>query len=152
MRWCACASAHSTLLLCAAGQGRELRQYYLDDQGDLGPHVQPALGQGQARAALAQLLDYWRQGMAQPLPYAPRTALAIFQAGADKRREKAAGSWYGSEYSYSEAGEDSYQLVFRGADPLADGQRWQQFEQTSLAVMSLLTSGQLPATDGEEPA
>jgi Exonuclease V gamma subunit len=68
------------LLLCAAGQPRQLWQLYLDDEGDLGPHLRPALGQQQARQALARLVDFYLAGMQQPLAYAPRTALAIFQA------------------------------------------------------------------------
>ena len=140
------------LLLCAAGQPRQLWQLYLDDEGDLGPHLRPALGQQQARQALARLVDFYLAGMQQPLAYAPRTALAIFQAEEEKRAEKAWQSWNGSDYSYAEAGEDSHQLVYRGRDPLADGQRWKAFEHTALSVMSLLTLGDVPSREDEENA
>lgn len=137
------------LLLAASGQGRELWQLYQGEDDKLGPYLQPALDEQAAKDALRQLVRLYLQGLQQPLPYAPRTALAIFQAAADERQEAAASSWYGSDYSYAEAGEDSHQLVYRGADPLADPQRWRQFEQTSLAVMSLLTTGTVVA---DEPA
>ena len=140
------------LLLCAAGQPRQLWQLYLDDEGDLGPHLRPALGQQQARQALARLVDFYLAGMQQPLAYAPRTALAIFQADVEKRAEKAWQSWNGSDYSYAEAGEDSHQLVYRGRDPLADRQRWKAFEHTALSVMSLLTLGDVPSREDEENA
>ena len=129
------------LLLAASGQGRELWQLYQGEEDNLGPHLQPALGEQAAKAALAELVRLYLQGLQQPLAYAPRTALAIHQAAADARLEAAASSWYGSDYSYAEVSEDSHQLVYRGRDPLAGEASWQRFEQTSLAVMSLLTSG-----------
>jgi exodeoxyribonuclease V gamma subunit len=130
------------LLLCADAKPRALWQLYLDEEGDLGPHLQPALPQEQARQALGALVGLYLQGLQQPLPYAPRTALAIHQAAADGRQEAAASSWYGSDYSYAEASEDSHQLLYRGRDPLAGQAHWQRFEQTCLDVMSLLTRGQ----------
>lgn len=136
------------LLLCAAGHPRALWQLYQDPQDDLGPHLQPALSAAAASTALAQLVRLYLQGLQQPLPYAPRTALAIYQADAHARQEAAASSWYGSDYSYAEASEDSHQLVWRGCDPLADPERWQRFEQTSLQVMQLLTTGH--AASGEQ--
>ena len=139
------------LLLGAAGKPRALWQLYEDDEGRLGPHLQPALSPEAARAALAGLVALYREGLQQPLAYAPRTALAIHQASSKGREDAAASSWYGGDYSYAEGSEDSHLLIYRGRDPLADEQRWQQFQRTCLAVMQLLTTGALQA-DGQDDA
>jgi len=84
----------------------------------------------QARQHLAELLELYRQGLQQPLPFYPKSAWALAAPGGGYG--KALAKWTGGNRpAYGERADPAYRLALRGvADPL--GGPFQHIAQTVL--------------------
>ncbi len=142
------------LLANAAGEGRPLLQFFDDGAGNHGPHALPALPAGQAKNALKALLHLRFQGLQAPLPFAPYTGWAIYNAEADKREKAGRDKWNGSERSWGERNGEALQLALRGADPFASAATTNRFIHNSLLIFTALREGRvLPESpEGEDRA
>lgn len=86
------------------------------------------------QALLATLLDLYRAGLHQPLPFFPRTSLAFVDPGGRDPRAAARAQWEGERYGNGsgypgEGSQPYYALAFRGAEPFDDA-----FGRVALAV------------------
>ncbi|QJD69524.1 exodeoxyribonuclease V subunit gamma [Xanthomonas campestris pv. badrii] len=138
------------LLLRAAGEQVPYVRFFEHDDG-LGPHpidAQP-LAPAQAKAALGELLQLYRQGLQAPLPFAPYSSWKYHQAARsddlDKAIKDAAGQWQAS-FGWSESHSPELRLVHRGRDPFADAQRFSAFATTSHRLYDLLERANTDAT------
>lgn len=138
------------LLANAAGARLPLVQFH--DSGDgPGPHVLEALDEGQARAALRQLLALQAQGLREPLWFAPYTGWDIWNAEPEKRRTAGWKRWHGDgNGGWAEGEGEAIRLALRGRDPFAGQADYQRLEQTSLRIYDLVRRGHARADDGEE--
>jgi len=135
------------LLANAAGDPLPRVEFHDAGEGGLGPHVQPALPAAQAQAALRLLLRLRRQGLREPLRFAPYTGWVIYTHPGEKQRAEAARQWYGSERSWGESSSEAWQLVLRGNDPFTDEQRYAELVRTSLQVFTAVREGRALADD-----
>ncbi|WP_313460120.1 exodeoxyribonuclease V subunit gamma [Stenotrophomonas sp.] len=131
------------LLANAAGDALPLVQFF--DAGDdgLGPHVLPAPGQAQARAALSALLQLRERGLREPLPYGPYTGWAVFNAPAAKRHAEGAKQWHGGDRSWGEGSGEAYQLALRGQSLFNDEARYADLLQISFTVFRAVRQAQV---------
>ena len=133
------------LLLRAAGHTVPYQRFCEQEDG-LGPHPMDAepLPQAQARAALAELLGLFRNGLQAPLAFAPYSSWKFHQAARqgdlDKAIKDAAVQWQ-ADAGWSESAAPAQRLVNRGRDPFADPQHFLVFADTSQRLYSLLTQG-----------
>ncbi|MBN8798655.1 MAG: exodeoxyribonuclease V subunit gamma, partial [Stenotrophomonas nitritireducens] len=133
------------LLANAAGVPLPLLQFIDAGDGGFGPHVLPPPSAEQARSALKALLQLRWQGLQAPLPFAPYTGWAIYNADPDKREKAAREKWYGSERSWGERDGEALQLALRGADPFADAATTNRFIHNSLSIFTALREGRVLA-------
>lgn len=87
---------------------------------------------GDARAELAKLLSYYREGLSRPLHFFPKSSWALaLAAHSGKGESQVHGRWHNSRNpAWGESADPSYQLALRGlANPLDDA-----FRQLSLAI------------------
>ena len=85
-------------------------------------------------ALLSRLLDFYRQGLRQPLPHFPATSreyLTRLGKGAlpEVALAKARVVWEGDEFRAGEGADQYYRLCYRGLDPLSQG-----FTEVSAAI------------------
>jgi exodeoxyribonuclease V gamma subunit len=133
------------LLANAAGVPLPLLQFIDAGDGGFGPHVLPPPSAEQARSALKALLQLRWQGLQAPLPFAPYTGWAIYNADPDAREKTAREKWHGSERSWGERDGEALQLALRGADPFADPATTNRFIHNSLLVFTALREARVPA-------
>ncbi|MCD7098446.1 exodeoxyribonuclease V subunit gamma [Stenotrophomonas sp. MMGLT7] len=142
------------LLLRAAGERAPYVRFFEHEDG-IGPHpMDPEpLSQGQAQAALAELLRLYHHGLQAPLAFAPYSSWKYHQAALaddlDKAVKEAAAQWQAG-FGWSESAAPELHLVHRGADPFADAQRFAAFAATSQRLYSLLERGE--PGDSPDPA
>jgi exodeoxyribonuclease V gamma subunit len=133
------------LLANAAGVPLPLLQFIDAGDGGFGPHVLPPPPAEQARSALKALLQLRWQGLQAPLPFAPYTGWAIYNADPDAREKTAREKWHGSERSWGERDGEALQLALRGADPFADPATTNRFIHNSLLVFTALREARVSA-------
>jgi len=142
------------LLLRAAGE-RTPYQRFFEYEDSLGPHAMDPelLPQAQARTALSELLDLYRQGLQAPLAFAPYSSWKYYQAARngdlDKAIKDAAAQWQ-TDSGWSESAAPAIRLVNRGRDPFADLQYFIAFATTSQRLYSLLERGRIDAAPDAE--
>lgn len=135
------------LLANAAGPALPLVQFHDAGYGGPGPHVRPPIDPAQARAALSHLLLMRRYGLREPLPFAPYSSWAFFDAaGVDPGRcvkglAAAEKKWRGSAYAFAEGEGDAIRTALRGRDPFADADARLQFADTALSIFLAVTQG-----------
>lgn len=128
------------LLASAAGLDLPLVQFHDDDH--VGPHVRAALDPGQARTVLRHLIALRTQGLRAPLPFAPYSAWAFFDApDMEKGLKAAAARWYGSERSWAEGNGDALRLTLRGRDPFTDDATRLRFVDLAMGIYGAVQSG-----------
>jgi len=139
------ASGLDWLLVNASGQALPMLQFFADEYGQYGPHTLPALTQTQAQSALELLLQQYIHGQ-QALPlYTPRAGWHIYQAPVLKRENVARDYWYGgqNDHSWGDFKSLKMKLAFRGADPLANRARLQQFIHNCCLIFTALREGRV---------
>ena len=140
------------LLLRAAGETAAYVRFYQHDDG-LGPHPMDSvpLPPAQARAALAQLLALYRDGLRAPLPFAPYSSWKYHQAARDDDFDKAikdAAAQWQAGVGWGESVDLPWRLVTRGRDPFDDPATFATFASTSHRLYCLLERGEPgPALD-----
>ncbi len=140
------------LLASAAGVGMPLVQFHDAGDAGVGPHVRAPLQVGQAREVLRHLLALRRDGLCEPLPFAPYSGWELFRAAPDleKGLKAAAGKWYGSERSWAEGEGEALRLALRGRDPFADPATRLRFVDLAMAIYLAVTEGVVHAgTDAD---
>jgi exodeoxyribonuclease V gamma subunit len=140
------------LLLCAAGQGRELVQFDDRRQAGLGPHLRAPIDVETAREALRRLLQLRAWGLREPLPFAPYTGWTWYEGqtrldeGASPRAnsktpwERAQEQWH-AERGFSEGATDALRLALRGRDPFADEGVGEDFRAIARIVFDAVCHG-----------
>jgi len=93
----------------------------------------------QCREHLETLLRIYWNGFSRPLPFFPESSfcyaeqLIVKEAPPEKALARARGAWTGSDFHRGESRDLSYQLCFRGVEPLAG-----DFESLAAAVFGPL--------------
>ena len=142
------------LLLHAAGHALPCFEFHDTDAAGVGPHLRPALSQAAAIDALRTLLTLRRQGLQQPLPFAPYSGWALF-AEEDPARgvDKAAAKWRGSgNGGWAEGAGDALRLALRGRDPFADDAALRDFARLAGLVFGAVVHGAAAPIDVGEAA
>jgi exodeoxyribonuclease V gamma subunit len=104
--------------------------------------VLPALARAEARERLGVLLQLYRRGLREPLPFFPKSAWTLLNSGEYRARTK----WEGSPDFAGESQDPAYRLAFRGlGDPLGG-----DFEELANAVFGSLSGNEAKA--GNEQA
>ncbi len=130
------------LLANAAGLELTLVQFHDAGYGGPGPHERAPIDPAQARAALSHLLLMRRYGLREPLPFAPYSSWAFFDAASYEKGFKAAeAKWRGSTYAFAEGEGDAIRTALRGRDPFADKDARLQFADTALSIFLAVTQG-----------
>ena len=131
------------LLASAAGLGMPLVQFHDAGDAGVGPHVRAPLEAGRAREVLRHLLALRRDGLREPLPFAPYSGWELFRAAPDleKGLKAAAAKWYGSERSWAEGEGEALRLALRGRDPFADPAARLRFVDLAMAIYLAVTEG-----------
>ena len=155
------------LLARAAGLELPLFEFHEGEAG-VAAYPRPAIERNQAIAALRHLLALRAGGLRQPLPFAPYSGWAFFNAEDLRRGVLAARQkWHGDGRAgaWAEGHGEALRLALRGRDPFADLQALRAFAATSRAIFSAVTAGaiddgaladfdglELPDDDGSEEA
>ncbi|MBI5277368.1 MAG: exodeoxyribonuclease V subunit gamma [Burkholderiales bacterium] len=129
------------LLLCAAPPAGAAASVSLLSRD--GSRQFCAMSADEARAALAVMVGYYRQGLRGPIPFAPKTAWTLVQHGEFKARQ----TWTGSDFYFGEKEKPGYALALRGREDLPDDP---MFEETASAVFGAIPSIFMPWM-GEPP-
>jgi exodeoxyribonuclease V gamma subunit len=130
------------LLLCAAGQDTPFMEFHDNGSGGLGPHPRPALPQADAIAALRRLLALHRDGLRQPLPFAPYSSWKLFNAKTtDNGVRDAANQWRGNFRGWAEGQSEALRLALRGRDPFANLEALREFARIAGVVFGTLNTG-----------
>ncbi|MEO8161450.1 MAG: exodeoxyribonuclease V subunit gamma, partial [Arenimonas sp.] len=150
--------------LLARAHGIELPfvEFHEDKQRGVGPHLREAITRETAIAALRALLALREEGLRRPLPFAPYSGWALFDA-ADRGRgiKDAAGKWR-NERGWSEGDSDAHRIALRGRDPFADAEALREFARVTGLVFGAVMEGEpapidldgigLPDVDDEDAA
>ncbi|HLT44533.1 MAG TPA: exodeoxyribonuclease V subunit gamma [Luteimonas sp.] len=130
------------LLASAAGKALPMVEFHDDGNGDLGPHVRDALDPAQAKEALRMLLKLRRQGLREPLVFAPRSAWKFHDAANGERGIQAARSqWLGGPRHWGEGTQPAWQLALRARDPFSDAEALRQFLWNAGVVFTVVEQG-----------
>ena len=130
------------LLATAAGIEMPFVEFHNDGDSGIGPHLREAISREQALDSLRELIALRREGLQQPLPFAPYSAWALFDADAPERGLRdAAKKWRGSERGWAEGDGDAIRLALRGRDPFADAASAAEFARIAGIVFGAVTRG-----------
>lgn len=132
---------HHLALCLAAPPGVDLRTQWLARHDTLA--FAPV---ADAQAHLATLLALYRQGLAEPLPFFPRSAWALVDSG--DNLAKAAAAWTPSERRWAEGADAAYRLALRGRPELLD----RSFIDLAHRVFDPLRQSLAAAAAAQEPA
>ncbi len=139
------------LLASAAGLEQPLVQFHDDTEHGIGPHPRSPLAVGQAKDVLRVLLSLRQKGLAEALPYAPRSGWAYFNAKSPPAGVRAAAAcWHGGVNRWAEGDSDALRQVLRGRDPFAEASLLRQFVNITSIVFKAVTRGAIH--DGALPA
>lgn len=137
------------LLAVAAGAGLPFVEFHEDKVAGLGPHVRADLPRDAAIEALRRLLALRAEGLRRPLPFAPYSAWALFDApDPEKGARAAAARWRGSARTWGEGSGEALRLALRGRDPFADAASLQAFADTAYAIYGAVVHGVAAAAPG----
>ena len=135
--------------LLATAAGVDLPFVEFHDAGDagVGPHARDPLSPESAIDALHALIALRRDGLQQPLPFAPYSAWELFnEIDVERGIRNAANRWRGSERQWAEGDGEALRLALRGRDPFADAKAVQAFADLSFIVYGAVTQGEpMPA-------
>ncbi|GGD50529.1 exodeoxyribonuclease V subunit gamma [Pseudoxanthomonas indica] len=132
------------LLASAAGLAQPMVRFHQDEH--VGPHPRAPLDPQQAHAALAQLIGLYKQGLEEPLPFAPYSGWALLQARSAESGLKAAqAQWHSEGDRWSEGDDPAWRLALRGRDLFEDEVVTDTFVGLSQHIYGLLLHGGAPA-------
>lgn len=104
----------------------------------------PALERAVAREHLGELLQLYRRGLREPLPFFPKSAWILLNSGEHRARAK----WEGSPDFAGESQDPAYRLAFRGlGDPLGG-----DFEELANTVFGPISGAGVSTTDEQAEA
>lgn len=132
------------LLLRAAGVDAPFVEFHATGGPGIGPHLRDPIPREAAIDALRALLALRREGLQQPLPFAPYSGWALFDGREDPPRalKQAASKWRGSgNGSWAEGAAAALQLAMRGRDPFSDAAAMQDFARVSGIVFGAVHDG-----------
>ncbi len=141
--------------LLATAAGVELPFVEFHDGGDagIGPHVRDPISRESAIDALRALLALRREGLQQPLPFAPYSAWELFtEPDLERGVRKAAARWRGSERQWAEGDSDALRLAMRSRDPFADAAAMNEFADLAYTIYGAVERGEVataPVIDGD---
>lgn len=150
------------LLARAHGIGLPFVEFHEDRQRGIGPHLREAITPEAAIDALRALLALRGEGLRRPLPFAPYSGWALFDA-TDRARgiKDAAGKWR-NERGWSEGDSEAHRIALRGRDPFADVEALREFARVTGLVFGAVMEGKpapldidgidLPDVDDEDAA
>ena len=131
------------LLASAAGVELPFVEFHEDAEAGIGPHVRPPLSRESATDALHALVALRRDGLRQPLPFAPYSGWELFTASMPERGlQLAANRWRGSQRSWGEGDSEALRLALRGRDPFADAAAAEEFAELAFVIYGALTRGE----------
>ena len=134
------------LLATAAGVDLPFVEFHEAEGGGVGPHLREPITRDTAMNALRALLALRAEGLRRPLPFAPYSGWALFDATAtDRGVQDAAKKWRGHERGWAERDSDALRLALRGRDPFGDAASLQDFARITGIVFGAVTRG-VPAT------
>ena len=136
--------------LLASAAGVDVAFVEVQDMGDLGidAHVRPHISQDAAIDALRSLVVLRRDGLQQPLPFAPYSGWELFSAeDAERGIRNAAARWRGGDRQWGEGDSDAIRLALRGRDPFADAASRDEFARITGLVFGAVTRGEPAAID-----
>ncbi|GHC03942.1 exodeoxyribonuclease V subunit gamma [Thermomonas carbonis] len=151
------------LLASAAGFDVPFVEVRDDVDAGIDAHVRAPLSQGEAIDALRSLMTLRRDGLQQPLPFAPCSGWELFSAEDSERGiRNAAARWRGGDRQWGEGDSDAIRLALRGRDPFADPAALRDFARITGIVFGSVTRGipmaielgdaMLPDDDAEDAA
>lgn len=134
------------LLARAAGVELPFVEFH-DIEGDIGPYTRNALSRDDAIEALRALLALRREGLQQPLPFAPYSGWELFSAKTvNAGIGNAAKKWRGNgNGGWAEGSADALRLALRGRDPFDSTEALRGFARVTGIVFGAATCG-LPAS------
>jgi len=136
------------LLATAAGIDTPLVEFHEDKQHGVGPHPRKPVPREAARDALRALIGLRVEGLRRPLPFAPYSGWALFDADTPERGvQDAARKWRGQERGWAEGDSHALRLALRGRDPFADAAALHEFARITGIVFGSVTSGYAVALD-----
>ena len=136
------------LLACATGIELPFVEFHEIDGNGVGPHPRPPISHEQASDALRVLLEYRNEGLRRPLPFAPYSAWALFDAPAPPLgMRRAADKWRGSERQWSEGGSDAWQLALRGRELFVEESLTDEFVKLTGDIYGALMFGATKSFD-----
>ena len=132
------------LLLRAAGHDLPFDDFHETPDAGVGPFRRDPLGRDDAIAAVHTLLALRRDGLRQPLPFAPYSGWELFAADSAARGvAKAADKWRGrGDGGWAEGADDALRLALRGRDPFDDDAALREFARISGLVFGAVQRGQ----------
>ncbi|HEY1034527.1 MAG TPA: exodeoxyribonuclease V subunit gamma, partial [Pseudoxanthomonas sp.] len=134
------------LLARAAGVELPFVEFH-DIEGDIGPYTRNALSRDDAIEALGALLALRREGLQQPLPFAPYSGWELFSAKTISAGiGNAAKKWRGNgNGGWAEGSAEALRLALRGRDPFDSAAALRDFARVTGIVFGAATCG-LPAS------
>lgn len=130
------------LLASAAGIESPLVEFHEREDG-VGPHLRQPIPRETAVGALRALLALRADGLRRPLPFAPYSGWALFDADTPERGlQDAARKWRGGERQWAEGDGDALRLALRGRDPFADADSQREFARIAGIVFGAVTKGE----------
>ena len=136
------------LVLSALGDAREVIAFADLGKAGVGPRTMRRHAQDDARDALRWLIGLMRQGLAEPLPFRPRTAWKWAEEAAkhgdESRADDAAAQIWISREGEGEGTDVWTAVALRGAAPFDDDQATLRFGALSRAIFDALTEARVP--------
>jgi exodeoxyribonuclease V gamma subunit len=131
------------LLASAAGLDVPFVEVQEDVDAGIDAHLRARIAQDDAVAALRSLIALRREGLQQPLPFAPYSGWELFATRDDVAigLKKAAGKWRGNERGWAEGDIDAIRFALRGRDPFLDAASLHDFARISGIVFGAVTRG-----------
>ncbi|WP_440223428.1 exodeoxyribonuclease V subunit gamma [Dokdonella sp. MW10] len=100
------------------------------------------IGAEEARALLSKLVALRDRGLREPLPFAPYSGWALFDAPNMERGLAAAQKkWAGNERGWSEGQGEALRLALRGRDPFTDEATQVAFVDHAMTIFNAVVSG-----------
>jgi exodeoxyribonuclease V gamma subunit len=134
------------LLASAAGIDLPFVEIRDDEERGIDAHPREPVSRDAATDALRALLALRREGLQRPLPFAPYSSWALFDAdtpahGVQDAAKKWRGQDPGQPRGWAEGDSDALRLALRGRDPFADGASLREFARIAGLVFGAVTHG-----------
>lgn len=137
------------LLASAAECALPFFEFHDDKEHGAGPHPRPYVKKAQAIEALRALLALRKEGLQQPLPFAPYSGWLLYHQRDDIKKglSAAAKKWRGNEWSFAEGKNEALQLALRGLDIFSDVAITSEFARVSGVIFGAVKDAKPAAID-----